>query len=156
MGYDRDQIVALVQPVVESLGMELADLEYAGGGRKGILRITIDRSGGPENSVSLRDCEEVSRQVSALLDVEDPIPATFTLEVSSPGLDRPLKKIEDFIRFAGRRVKIKAAHPIQNQKVFEAWIQGVTEGDVCVRLKGEEVLAIPYTEIVEARLVVEF
>ncbi|MBI5197336.1 MAG: ribosome maturation factor RimP [Nitrospirae bacterium] len=152
MGFDRDRIAELVRPVVESLGMELADVEYSGSTRHGVLRLFIDREGG----VSLNDCEEVSRQVSYLLDVEDPFTHAYTLEVSSPGLDRPLKRISDFEKYQGRKVKIKTVRPFLNQKVFEGKIQGVDGQTIRVQTHGQENLEIPFSEIAQARLVVEF
>jgi ribosome maturation factor RimP len=151
VGFDREQIAELVRPVVESLGLELADVEFAGGGRHGVLRLFIDRKEG----VSLHDCEEVSRQVGYLLDVEDPFPHPYTLEVSSPGLDRPLKRMADFEKYQGRKVKIKTVNPIRDQKIFEGRIQGVRGESVLIRIR-EEILEIPYPEISQARLVVEF
>jgi len=151
MGEDLDRIIRLIQPVVESFGLELVDLEFAGQGRRGVLRLFIDREGG----VTLKDCEDVSRQASVVLDVEDPIVHGYTLEVSSPGLDRPLKKIEDFLKFAGKQVKVKTKQPRDDQSVFEGRILEVREGTVRLETAPEQVLEIPYTEIAQARLVVE-
>ena len=96
-------IEALIMPILTDLGMELVDLEFKREGHSWFLRLFIDKPGG----VTLDDCAEVSREVSALLEVEDPIEAPYRLEVSSPGIDRPLKKPADFDRFAGQLVKIK-------------------------------------------------
>jgi len=96
-------IRTLVLPILTGLGIELVDLEFIREGRGWLLRLFIDKPGG----VNLDDCAEVSREVSALLEVEDPIESAYRLEVSSPGLDRPLKKPEDFVRFAGQLVKVK-------------------------------------------------
>ncbi|MBI4714964.1 MAG: ribosome maturation factor RimP [Nitrospirae bacterium] len=97
----------------------------------------------------------MSRQASVVLDVEDPIAHGYTLEVSSPGLDRPLKKIEDFLKFAGKQVKVKTKQPRDGQSVFEGRILEVREGTVRLETAPAQVLEIPYTEIAQARLVVE-
>ena len=97
-------IEALTMPILSDLGMELVDLEFKREGRSWCLRLFIDKPGG----ITLDDCVEVSRDVSAILEVEDPIPSAYRLEVSSPGLDRPLKRPSDFERFAGHLVKLKA------------------------------------------------
>ena len=96
-------IEALTMPILSDLGMELVDLEFKREGRSWCLRLFIDKPGG----ITLDDCVEVSRDVSAILEVEDPIPSAYRLEVSSPGLDRPLKKPSDYERFAGHLVKLK-------------------------------------------------
>ena len=95
----REALLNILEPAIEGLGYEVVELEF----HSGIVRVFIDR---PEG-VTLDDCERVSRQVSGLLDVEDPIPGAYTLEVSSPGLDRPLRKTADFGRFAGQRARIE-------------------------------------------------
>jgi len=154
MSVDLDHIVSLVTPVVESLGLELAEAVIVGQGRRSHLRRFIDREGG----VSLADCEAVSRQVGYLLDVEDPFPGSYTLEVSSPGLDRALRRIGDFVRFAGKKVKIKTAEMHDPQKVFEGWIGDVEGETIRIHLdrKDGPVRSISFSDIVQARLVVEF
>src|SRR5579872_2158079 len=99
----RETLLKLLEPAIEALGYELVELEFP----PHLLRIYIDREGG----VTVDDCEKVSRQVSAVLDVEDPIAGAYTLEVSSQGLDRPLRKEADYTRFAGGRVKLELALP---------------------------------------------
>jgi len=96
----REQLMGLVEPLLEQLGYELIDLEYVPGRARSLLRVFIDKAGG----VGLDDCERVSHELSALLDVEDPIPSAYTLEVSSPGLDRVLRTPAHFARFVGDRI----------------------------------------------------
>ena len=95
------------------------------------MRVFIDRPGPaatPEESVSIEDCEQVNREISTILDVEDPLPFAYTLEVSSPGLDRPLRGAGDYARFAGRLAKIVVSEPVDNQKAFEGRLRGVERG----------------------------
>ena|SRR5579863_2628533 len=96
----REQLMGLVEPLLDQLGYELIDLEYVPGRARSLLRVFIDKVGG----VGLDDCERVSHELSALLDVEDPIPSAYTLEVSSPGLDRVLRTPAHFARFVGDRI----------------------------------------------------
>ena len=103
MAVTREQVLALLEPTVEGLGYELAELECRLGRGRGMLRLFIDR----EEGIALEDCERVSREVAAILDVEDPIPGDYDLEVSSPGLDRKLVKPLHFDRFAGCEVKVR-------------------------------------------------
>ncbi|MDY0291441.1 MAG: ribosome maturation factor RimP [Desulfuromonadaceae bacterium] len=97
------QIVELAAPIIDDFGLELVDIEYRQQGRQWLLCLYIDKEGG----VTLDDCADFSRELSTLLDVEDVVPSAYRLEVSSPGLDRPLKKKDDFLRFAGEIVKVK-------------------------------------------------
>lgn len=149
----RDDIVALLEPEVESLGYELSDIEVSISGGGGVLRLFIDRPDStPENGVTLEDCEQVSRQVSALLDVEDPIPGEYTLEVSSPGLNRRLVKAAHFERFAGNRVKLKLKRLVEGRRNVKGRLVGYEEPNVLVK-EGKETFAIPLIEIDMARLV---
>lgn len=155
-----DELLKLVQPILDDLGFELVDLDYEHEGRDLFLRIFIDKSGG----VNLDDCAAVSREVGALLEVEDVIEDAYRLEVSSPGMDRPLKRPEDFERFAGERVKVKAKDSIDPdgrghaRKTFSGELIGLKNGRVCIRQldkKGGEV-EIPLTDLIQARLDPEF
>ncbi len=139
---------ALLEPAVSRLGYELVGVELHGRGRGLVLRLYIDREGG----VSLDDCQRVSRQVSGLLDVEDPIPGPYTLEVSSPGLDRPLFKEAHFRRFAGRKVRIRTDVPLEGRRNFRGVLRGVRGGEVIVEVDGTE-YALPMERIEQARLV---
>ena len=112
-GIDPIQLVErLLQPILDEMGIELVDLEFKKAGRSYILRIFIDKPGG----INLDDCAEVSRELSVQLDVEDCIPGRYTLEVSSPGLDRPLKKEQDYVRFQGRLALVKTSELLKDEK----------------------------------------
>ena len=152
MGMDRDRIRQLVAEAVESQGYELVDLELKGAGNNSILRIYIDK---PEG-VSHQDCGLVSEQVGTVLDVEDVIPYKYTLEVSSPGLDRKLVKESDYTRFEGKLAKIQTRIPLQHQKVFKGRLRGLRGGSVVLGLPQGNLLEIPLDVIQEARLEFEW
>jgi ribosome maturation factor RimP len=123
----------LLEPTVVRLGYELSDLELRLGGKGGLVRVFIDK---PEG-VGLADCERVSEAVSALLDVEDPVPGHYDLEVSSPGLDRKLTKVEHFQRFAGETVKVKTRFPIEGRRRFRGKLVSADEDRILVEVDGE-------------------
>ena len=147
-----ERLHGLLQPVVNMMGYELVGIEYFPSGRHYILRLYIDREGA---GIGLEDCERVSHQVSALLDVEDPIPGHYHLEVSSPGLDRPLCTAEHFRRFSGRRVKLRLWAPREGRRNYQGILQGVQGDRVRVEVDGE-CIDLPLEEIERARLVPEF
>lgn len=147
------QIERLLEPILSSLGLSLWELEFRKEGPRWMLRVTIDREQG---GVTLSDCEAVSRDLGAALDVEDAIPHAYTLEVSSPGLDRTLTKPEHFTRFAGSAVKIKTFQPVNGQKVFRGKLRGIEAHIVQIELADGSVLDIPLGEITKASLEVEF
>ena len=149
----RDRSGSYSDPILESMGLSLWDLEFNKQGPQWLLRIFIDREPG---GVTLSDCETVSRDLSAALDVEDIIPHAYTLEVSSPGLDRNLSKPEHFVRFTGSMVRIKTFQPINGQKVFRGRLLGSDEDTIKVELETGTVLEIPLTGITKASLEVEF
>lgn len=142
---------ALLEPAVEGLGFDLVDVELVGGSGNAVLRVYIDSLGG----VNVDDCATVSHQVSAVLDVEDPIPGHYTLEVSSPGLDRPLVKREDFQRFTGDVVKVRMARPILGRRNFTGRLAGL-EGESIVVDIDEESFHLPIEDIEKARLVPKY
>ena len=143
-----EELIALLEPALEGLGYEIADLELKLGGRDGLIRVFIDHADG----IGLDDCEAASRQISAVLDVEDPIPGHYVLEVSSPGLDRRLTKIEHFRRFAGEDVRIKLRFPVEGRRNFRGAVRVVDEKNIEVEVDGEaHMLAIE--TIASARLV---
>jgi ribosome maturation factor RimP len=148
-----EQVRQLLDPILESMGLMLWDLEFQKQGPHWLLRVFIDRETG---GVTLTDCETVSRDLSAALDVEDIIAHAYTLEVSSPGLDRTLSKPEHFIRFAGSAVKIKTYQAINNEKVFRGKLLGMTDSVVKIELESGTVLEIPMSNITKASLEVEF
>jgi ribosome maturation factor RimP len=146
-----NKLTMLAEEVAEDNDVELVDVELLGSGRKSILRVFIDREGG----VGLDDCRKVSRQLEALLDVEDPIPGSYTLEVSSPGIDRPLKKIEDFVKYKGRKVKIVTKDKIDDQSYFVGTINDVWDSNIMIELK-KETISVPFETIKKATLEIEF
>ncbi len=146
------RVTEIARPILDSLGLELVEVGYSSGGRKGLLRVFIDKSEG----VTLEDCEKVSQYLGHALDVEDPIPNSYTLEVSSPGLDRPLKRREDFTRSVGKLVRIKTLRPIEHDHTFIGRLTAVGESSIEIVMDNGKVLAIPFEEIAAARLEVEF
>jgi ribosome maturation factor RimP len=147
-----DQIREVVIPILESMGLELVDLELSGRGKGGHLRIFIDKAGG----VTVEDCEQVSRYVGHALDVADPIPTSYMLEVSSPGLDRPLRKLEDYRRSAGKLVRLKLAQPVNGDWVVIGRLLGLQEDFVELKPDDGDSIRIALTDIAQARLEVEW
>ncbi len=148
-----DQIRQLLDPILASLGLTLWDLEFQRQGPKWLLRIYIDRE---QSGVTLSDCESVSRDLSAALDVEDIVMHAYQLEVSSPGLDRTLSKPEHFTRFANSTVKIKVYQPIDGQKVFRGKLLGLSDGgNVKVETEEGTVMEFGVSTITKANLEVE-
>lgn len=150
MRHASARLYGLIRPVVEALGYELVGIEYAAGSRSGLLRVYIDGAEG----IGVEDCRRVSHQVSGVLDVEDPIPGHYNLEVSSPGLDRPLFEPEHFDRFAGQTVRVRLRSPREGRRNFKGLLQGITGDQVVLAEDGEEV-RLPFAEIERARLVPE-
>jgi len=146
-----EQLQALLAPVVEALGYECWGLEFISQGRHSLLRVYIDR---PEG-ILIDDCEIVSRQVSGILDVEDPISGEYTLEVSSPGMDRPLFTLEQFARYVGEQVKIKLRTPFERRRNFQGILRGVEEQDVVVLVDDHEYL-LPVDSIDKANIIPRF
>lgn len=140
----------LIEPAVQALKYELVDVELSGGAGQAVLRIYIDSPDG----INVDDCAKVSRQVSALLDVEDPIPGHYTLEVSSPGLDRPLVTHADFVRFTGALIKAKVTQPILGRRNFTGRLVEV-DGDRIVVEVDNESYDLTLSNIEKARLVPE-
>ena len=138
----------MLEPTVEGLGYELSDLEVNLGGRHGVLRVFIDKPDG----IGLDDCEKVSRAVSAILDVEDPLPGHYDLEVSSPGLDRKLTKIEHFQRFEGETVKVQMRFPIAGRRRFRGTLVSSDDENIVVEVDGVP-HTLPVATIDTARLV---
>jgi ribosome maturation factor RimP len=143
-----DELLKLLEPAVERLGYELVDLEVRLGGKGGLVRVFIDK---PEG-IDLDDCEKVSLAVSALLDVEDPVPGNYNLEVSSPGLDRKLTKVEHFQRFAGETVKVQMRFPIEGRRRFRGTLVSSDDENIVVDVDGES-HSLPLRTIDTARLV---
>jgi ribosome maturation factor RimP len=150
----KDEILNKVREIAAPLaaqeGLELIDVELGGSGGRQILRLFIDKSGG----VSLDDCSSISRAVSAALDVEDPIQGAYDLEVSSPGLDRPLKTPEHFQKFAGKRVRVKTFGPLpecENRKTFVGILQAYENGMIVVDIDGR-LFRVPHAQVSKANV----
>ena len=151
MSSKLEQLQALLAPVIEALGYECWGLEFLSQGRHSLLRIYIDHA----NGILVEDCEKVSRQVSGVLDVEDPISNEYTLEVSSPGMDRPLFTLEQFAKHVGELVKIKLRSPYEGRRNFQGSLRGVEEQDVVVLVDDHEYL-LPIDLIDKANIVPRF
>ncbi len=148
----RKKVGEIAERVASSEGMELLLVEYKQQGGRWVLTVYIDK----EKGVGLNDCQNISKQLSTILDVEDVIPHRYTLEVSSPGLNRPLVKEKDYIRFRGRKIKIETVNPIEGRKRFVGSLIGCKNGIISLALeKGEQPLTIPLKEVAKARLKVE-
>jgi ribosome maturation factor RimP len=154
-----EQVRAIAERVAASRGLEVWDIQSRREGTGHVVRVFIDRPGPaatPEESVSIEDCEQVNREISTILDVEDPLPFTYTLEVSSPGLDRPLRERGDYTRFAGRLAKIVVREAVDNQKAFEGRLRGLDGGDVLLEAPNGRLHRLPLGLITRSRLEVEF
>ena len=151
MSSKLEQLQALLAPVVEALGYQCWGIEFLSQGRHSLLRIYIDH----ENGILVDDCEKVSRQVSGVLDVEDPISSEYTLEVSSPGMDRPLFSLDQYAAHAGELVKIKLRSPFEGRRNFQGLLRGVEEQDVVVLIEDREFL-LPIELIDKANIIPRF
>ncbi len=149
---DREAIGKLIERVTDREGLELVHWETVGPRNNFVLRIYIDKPGG----VNHGDCETVSHQVGTLLDVEDLIPHRYLLEVSSPGIERGLYKRADYERFAGSRIRLTAAEPIDGQRKFRGLLKGIDQDLVTLELEGTRLVEIPYEKIVKANIEFEF
>lgn len=146
-----EQLQALLTPAVESLGYQCWGIEFISQGKHSLLRVYIDHADG----IGVEDCEKVSKQVSAILDVEDPIPYEYTLEVSSPGMDRPLFTITQYKMHVGEQVKIKLRSAFEGRRNFEGVLQGVEDEQVILRIDNEEYL-LPCELIEKANIIPHF
>ncbi|MBC3412980.1 ribosome maturation factor RimP [Pseudomonas sp. SWRI107] len=151
MSSKLEQLQALLAPVVTGLGFECWGIEFVSQGKHSVLRVYIDKEGG----ILVDDCAEVSRQVSSVLDVEDPISSEYTLEVSSPGMERPLFTVEQFASHAGEQVKIKLRSPFEGRRNFQGLLRGVEEQDVVVQVDDQEFL-LPIDSIDKANIIPSF
>jgi ribosome maturation factor RimP len=152
MKQDPLQLGDLLEPGITSMGYELVGVEFqTGGSGGGLLRVYIDSEAG----ISAEDCQKVSYQVSGVLEVEDPIPGHYTLEISSPGLDRMLFRKQDFERFAGQLIKLRTAYPIEGQRKFKGRLLGL-QGENVVFEQDDMEISLPFDQIEQARLVPEY
>jgi len=145
------ELKALIEPVVTGLGYELWGLEQVANGRQTLLKVYIDAADG----IEVDDCAKVSRQISGVLEVEDPIRGNYTLEVSSPGMDRRLYTLAQFDAFKGARVKLTLSRPFNGKRRFNGLLCGIEGDEVVVRM-GEEELLFPVEQIDKANVVPEF
>ena len=148
---DLEKITEMAERVAVSEGLTLIDVQLKGGRGSQLLRVYIDK---PEG-ISHADCQLVSEQLSVMLDVEDPFPGSYTLEVSSPGLDRELVKASDFAHFAGRKARLVVREPVDNQKVLEGRLAGFEAGRVRLDLGDAGLKELELSNVQKARLVVE-
>lgn len=153
MGKVIDIVNQLVEPFVKTQGLELVDVEYVKEGENWILRVFIER---PEGEVDLGDCEKVSKFLSERLDTDDPIKESYILEVSSPGLERPLKKLSDYDRFINEMVTIKTYGPINGEKEFTGILTSRQGEEIKIKKKEGEELIVPFKKIASAHLTVDF
>lgn len=148
-----EQVTSLALPLLDSMGIELVEIEYRKEGQGMVLRLYIDKPGG----ITLDDCTDVSRELSEILDVEEVIHCHYSLEVSSPGLNRPLKKEADYLRFTGRLVKIRTFEMVADdagnkRKTFLGELLGLADGIVSIKLVEGQSAAIPLDRIAKASL----
>jgi ribosome maturation factor RimP len=146
----KQRILSLAEGVAASMGLEVVLLEIRGKGRA-VVRVYVDQPGG----VTLDDCERFSRRFSVLLDVEDWIPFSYVLEISSPGLDRPLVKEEDFRRFSGRNAKVRTKTPVAGRRNFKGKILGASKDMVGLEIAPEQRIEIQISAIEKANLVID-
>jgi ribosome maturation factor RimP len=154
-----EQVRAIAERVAASRGLEIWDIQSRREAGGHVVRVFIDRPGPsatPDESVSVEDCAEINRELGTILDVEDPLPFAYTLEVSSPGLDRPLRAAGDYRRFAGRLAKVVVSEPVDNQKAFEGRLCGVDQDDVLLEAPNGRRHRLPMRLITRGRLEVEF
>jgi ribosome maturation factor RimP len=152
MSQKIEELEALLSPAVEALGLELLGIEYAPSSHRSVLRLYIDVEG---RYIAVEDCEAVSREVSALLDVNDPIQGNYVLEVSSPGFDRPLFKPAHFQRFIGQQAKISLHLPQDGRRRFTATLRGVEGDRILIEQDGQE-YSLAHDNIAKARLVPDY
>ena len=147
----ESRVTALAEEVAASMGMEVVLLEIKGGSNRSVVRAFIDQPSG----IALNDCERFSKRLAVLLDVEDWIPFSYVLEVSSPGLDRPLVKEADFVRFSGKNAKVRTRTALEGQKKFKGVIRGVNDGRVSLEIAPGRTVEIAVNDIEKANLVIE-
>lgn len=141
-------IERLIEPAIQAAGFEIVRVRFMGA-NAGTLQVMVERQDGRQ--VLVDDCAEISRQVSAILDVEDPVPGSYVLEVSSPGIDRPLVRLRDFERFAGYEARLETAEPIAGRRRFRGRLKGVRDDEVLIECDGA-VHEVPFAGIRRAAL----
>lgn len=152
MAKSDERLHALLAPTVTALGYILWGVEHLKSGKYATLRVYIDH----ENGISLADCEKVSHQISAILDVEDPISSAYQLEVSSPGMDRPLFFPEQYAYYIGEQLALQSVMPVEGRRKFQGELVACTEQGITLKVENEVEVAIPFVNIARARLVPNF
>jgi ribosome maturation factor RimP len=145
------KIEEIAQRVAESEGLEIVEVELKGGGKSQVLRISIDKPAG----VTHADCELISQQVGTILDVEDLIPGSYTLEVSSPGVERKLTKPRDYERFQGRKLKVTLREPVESQRHWEGTLSAFQNGEITLDANGKTI-RFPIDQVEKANLKFEW
>ncbi|MFO8192303.1 MAG: ribosome maturation factor RimP [Bacillota bacterium] len=143
----KAKLIEMIEPFLDKMGFELVDLNYLPG-RSGKLQLYIDCEGG----ITIDHCELVSREVSDFIDYKDPIDHSYTLEISSPGLERPLRKKEHFNRYVGEKVKLRTAEAVEGRNKFSGLLQGIEDNIVAIMVEDGTVFKIPFTAISKANL----
>ncbi len=146
-----EKIQAIVLPILSSLGLDLVDIVYVGNTRMGVVRIFIDKIGG----VTLDDCEKAHQYLGHALDVADPISHPYTLEVSSPGLDRPLKEERDFLRHRGECIRVWVSNPLEGKNEWKGQITEVDAEKIVLKVSEEHTLEVPLLQVVKGKLLLE-
>jgi ribosome maturation factor RimP len=154
-----EQVREMATRIAGSYGLDIFDVEMKREGGQLVLRVIVDRPGPaskPEESVSIEDCARVAEELGTLLDVDDVMPGEYTFEVSSPGLDRPLRHADDYRRFAGRWAKVVTSQPVGRQTAFSGRLKGVEGDDLLFESEGKKLVKLPLNLIKRARLDLEF
>jgi ribosome maturation factor RimP len=145
------RVVDLVEPILDEMGIELVDVEYLSHYGKWVLRLYIDK----ESGVTIDDCVRVSREIGDLIDVKEAVTHEYTLEVSSPGIDRPLRKEKDFVGAVGKKVKVRMIAAIDGRRSFTGYLKDFENGTLYIEMDGAPVV-LPWAEVEKANLVYEF
>jgi ribosome maturation factor RimP len=148
----QDEAQAVVEPILEREGFELVDLEYHREKAGWVLRLYADKEGG----INIDDCAKISNWVGDVLEVKDIIPGAYTLEVSSPGLDRPLKKEKDFLRALNKMIRVETSQPIEGRKNFKGILRAYEKDSITVECGKDELYQIPLNQVARTRLNIEF
>ena len=146
-----EQIIALAEPILDEMGFELVDVEYLSENGRWVLRFYIDKNDG----ITVDDCANVSREIETVIDIKDVIDHEYVLEVSSPGLNRPLKKEKDFILVIGRQIKVRMRNPFDGRRNFYGCLRDYQDKKIHLEIDGE-LVTLPWSEIEKASLVYEF
>ena len=146
----NETLNALIEPVCNEMGYDLVRLQMQGGNTRKVLQIMAERK--DRKAMTVEDCADLSRAISPVLDEKDPIEDNYTLEVSSPGIDRPLVKLDDFDRFKGFEAKVEALSLINGRKRFSGRLQGIDGNNVIISFEGDDV-RIPFDQIAKAKLI---